>query len=347
MIVSEVLQAITSHRADGEPLSLEAGILRVADALDMAKGRSRIPFERGSVSIHSLSAAAIDEVRIGDGAVRPVMVEIVMNNSSGIYQVDGLLKAKLRGSGLEPYVEVVARIDTEAEKRLVPVYHLEIGEPGRPSERPTARLRAPLRGRLTAGRLALDQEVGVRIPAPQPPVRPSVWAAPVAATRSGAAALRRLRVRGRAHLFGSETGCTYARARPCGVHVDRRHGPDAIRLARGLAVPRSRLRGRPRPGRARSPARCAAARAAAARRSRTPRAGPGARRARRPAGCASREPRPIDEQRLGVRRLDVHDRLDHRVDLALDVVRLVDHERDRARRSRPSPGRVAPRRSRS
>jgi uncharacterized protein len=129
VVVSEALQAITSHRADGEPLSLEAGVLRVADALDLAKGRSRIPFERGSVSIHSLSAAAIDEVRITDGEIRPVMVEIVMNNSSGIYQVDGLLKAKLRGSGLEPYVEVVARIDTEAEKRLVPVYRLEIGEP--------------------------------------------------------------------------------------------------------------------------------------------------------------------------------------------------------------------------
>ncbi|GIU95166.1 MAG: phosphohydrolase [Gaiellaceae bacterium] len=128
VLVSEVLQAITSHRADGEPLSLEAGVLRVADALDMAKGRSRIPFERGSVSIHSLSAAAIDEVRIGDGDERPVRVEIVMNNSSGIYQVDGLLKAKLRGSGLEPYVEVVARIDTEAEKRLVPVYRLDLGE---------------------------------------------------------------------------------------------------------------------------------------------------------------------------------------------------------------------------
>ena len=132
VVVSEVLQAITSHRADGEPLSLEAGILRVADALDMAKGRSRIPFERGSVSIHSLSAAAIDEVRIADGQTRPVAVKIVMNNSSGIYQVDGLLKAKLRGSGLEPYVEVVARIDTEAEKRLVPVYRLEIGEPESP-----------------------------------------------------------------------------------------------------------------------------------------------------------------------------------------------------------------------
>jgi uncharacterized protein len=129
VLVCEVLQAITSHRVDGEPLTVEAGILRVGDALDMAKGRSRIPFERGSMSIHSLSAAAIDEVRIGDGETRPIMVEIVMNNSSGIYQVDGLLKPKLRGSGLEQYVEVVARIDTDAEKRLVPVYHLEIGRP--------------------------------------------------------------------------------------------------------------------------------------------------------------------------------------------------------------------------
>ena len=125
VLVSEVLQEITSHRADGNPLTLEAGIIRVADALDMAKGRSRIPFEHGKVGIHSLSAAAIEEVTITDGEAHPILIEIQMNNSSGIYQVDGLLKAKLRGSGLEPYVEVVAHIDTEAEKRLVPVYRLQ------------------------------------------------------------------------------------------------------------------------------------------------------------------------------------------------------------------------------
>ena len=125
VIISEVLQAITSHRDYGKPLTIEAGIVRVADALDMAKGRSRIPFERGSVSIHSLSAAAIEDVEIKDGEERPILIEILMNNSSGIYQVDGLLKAKLRGSGLEPYVEVVAHIDTEAEKRLVSIYRLE------------------------------------------------------------------------------------------------------------------------------------------------------------------------------------------------------------------------------
>jgi len=126
VIVSEVLQAITSHREYGKPLTLEAGTVRVADALDMEQGRSRIPFARGSISIHSLSAAAIEDVAIKDGEQRPVLIEITMNNSSGIYQVDSLLKAKLQGSGLEPYVEVVARIDTEAEKRLVPIYRLEI-----------------------------------------------------------------------------------------------------------------------------------------------------------------------------------------------------------------------------
>ncbi|HVP75701.1 MAG TPA: HD domain-containing protein [Gaiellaceae bacterium] len=126
VVASEVLQAIISHRADGQPLTVEAGIIRVADALDMAKGRSRIPFQRGSVSMHSLSAAAIEDVTIGDGEERPILIEIRMNNSSGIFQVDGLLKAKLRGSGLEPYVEVVAHIDTETEQRLVPMYRLEI-----------------------------------------------------------------------------------------------------------------------------------------------------------------------------------------------------------------------------
>jgi metal-dependent HD superfamily phosphatase/phosphodiesterase len=126
VISSEVLGAITSHRDYGRPLTLEAGIVRVADALDMAKGRSRIPFEHGRVSIHSLSAAAIEAVAIKDGENTPVLIEITMNNSSGVYQVDELLKAKLRGSGLEPYVEVIAHIDTESEKSLIPLYRLEL-----------------------------------------------------------------------------------------------------------------------------------------------------------------------------------------------------------------------------
>src|SRR6185437_11110690 len=67
VMISEILHAIIAHRADGRPLTLEAGIVRVADALDMAKGRSRIPFEAGKVNIHSVSAAAVDRVAIGTG----------------------------------------------------------------------------------------------------------------------------------------------------------------------------------------------------------------------------------------------------------------------------------------
>jgi uncharacterized protein len=123
IVQAEVLQTIISHRSDGVPLSVEAGVVRVADALDMAKGRSRIPFESGRVSIHSLSAAAIEEVRIkgSDGRVK---IEIEMNNSAGLYQVDNLLRSKLRGSGLEDRIEVEASISGESEKRLLPPFRL-------------------------------------------------------------------------------------------------------------------------------------------------------------------------------------------------------------------------------
>jgi uncharacterized protein len=124
VVAAEAMHAIIAHRRRGDPLTLEAGIVRVADALDMAKGRSRVPFEAGRMNIHSLSAAAIDAVRIEAGEDRAVRIEIDMNNSSGIFQIDELLATKLRGSGLEDHVEVVAQIEAEHEKRLVPLFRL-------------------------------------------------------------------------------------------------------------------------------------------------------------------------------------------------------------------------------
>jgi hypothetical protein len=124
IVGAEAMHAIIAHRRRGDPLTIEAGIVRVADALDMAKGRSRVPFEAGRMNIHSLSAAAIDEVRIDAGEDKAVRIEIDMNNSSGIFQIDELLATKLRGSGLEDHVEVVAQIEAEHEKRLVPLFRL-------------------------------------------------------------------------------------------------------------------------------------------------------------------------------------------------------------------------------
>jgi len=124
IIRSETLHAIISHRSDGKPMTVEAGVVRVADALDMTKGRSRIPFEAGTVNIHSLSAAAIEQVEIKSGVEKPIHINVRMNNSAGIFQLDELLKEKLHGSGLEKYVEVEATIEGETEKRLVKVFRM-------------------------------------------------------------------------------------------------------------------------------------------------------------------------------------------------------------------------------
>jgi metal-dependent HD superfamily phosphatase/phosphodiesterase len=124
VIASEILHAIIGHRRRGEPYTLEAGVVRVADALDMAQGRTRTPIEFGHEGIHSISAAAIDEVRIEAGEERPVRIEIELNNSAGIFQVDDLLATKIRGTPLEGKLEVVARIEGETEKRLLSGFRL-------------------------------------------------------------------------------------------------------------------------------------------------------------------------------------------------------------------------------
>jgi hypothetical protein len=124
VVSAEILHAIIGHRRRGEPYTLEGGVVRVADALDMAQGRSRLPLEGGQFGIHALSAAAIDEVRIEAGEERPISIEIEMNNSAGVFQVDDLLATKLRGTPLEGHVEVIAQVQGETEKRLLPSFRI-------------------------------------------------------------------------------------------------------------------------------------------------------------------------------------------------------------------------------
>lgn len=125
VVRAEVLHAIIAHRSGGKPLTLEAGIVRVADALDMAQGRSRIPFQAGSTSIHSISAMAIEAVHIESGVEKPIRLRVDMSNSAGIFQLDQLFREKLAGSGLEPYVELEAKLEgEEGERRLFREYRL-------------------------------------------------------------------------------------------------------------------------------------------------------------------------------------------------------------------------------
>jgi len=124
ILTSEILHAIISHRAGGRPLTLEAGVVRVADALDMAEGRTRIPFEAGQVNIHSVSARAIERINIEEGTDKPIRILVKMNNAAGIFQVDELLKDKLQASGLERYIEVEALVEGETDKKLLKTLRL-------------------------------------------------------------------------------------------------------------------------------------------------------------------------------------------------------------------------------
>ncbi|MEE8355439.1 MAG: HD domain-containing protein [Candidatus Bathyarchaeia archaeon] len=117
IVASETLHAIISHHAPNRPLTVEAGIVKVADALDMEKGRARIPYEKGRIDIHS--ASAIENVTIEEGEDKPVTISIEMTNPAGIFQVDNLLGAKIEGSGIEQYVHVEARIKDGDEIRVV------------------------------------------------------------------------------------------------------------------------------------------------------------------------------------------------------------------------------------
>ena len=123
IIRSEILHAIISHRSGGTPLTQEAGVVRIADALDMAKGRSRIPVEAGSLSIHAVSAAAVDSVSLEKGDKKPIRVTIELSNSAGLFQLDQLLRVKLNGSGLESYLEIQATVGEE-ERRLLTDFEL-------------------------------------------------------------------------------------------------------------------------------------------------------------------------------------------------------------------------------
>jgi uncharacterized protein len=124
IITSETLHAVIAHRSDEQTYTIEASAVKVGDALDMTQGRSRIPFEQGAINIHSLSAAAVERVIIRPAEDKPIRIEVVLNNSAGLFQLDELLRPKIASSSISGYVEVQARIDGDLEKRLLPVYKL-------------------------------------------------------------------------------------------------------------------------------------------------------------------------------------------------------------------------------
>jgi metal-dependent HD superfamily phosphatase/phosphodiesterase len=119
IICSEVLHAIVTHEQPNKPLTVEAGIVGIADALDMEAGRARIPFESGKIDIHAVSALSIEKVEVIEGLKKLITIKITMSNSAGVFQIDELLKPRIEKSGLQEYFHVIAEITGEKERKIL------------------------------------------------------------------------------------------------------------------------------------------------------------------------------------------------------------------------------------
>ena len=119
IVTSEVLHCIVSHEQPNNPLTVEAGIVSIADSLDMESGRARIPFEAGKIDIHSVSALSIQNVEIIEGGDKPITVKVTMSDSSGIFQIDQLLKPRIENSGLHKFIHVVAEVIGDKEAYIL------------------------------------------------------------------------------------------------------------------------------------------------------------------------------------------------------------------------------------
>ena len=124
IMCSEVLHAIVAHERPNKPLTVEAGIVSIADALDMEAGRARIPFESGKIDIHAVSALSIEKVEITEGEKKPITIKITMSNSAGVFQIDELLKPRIENSGLQDYIHVVAEITGEKERKIIEKFEI-------------------------------------------------------------------------------------------------------------------------------------------------------------------------------------------------------------------------------
>lgn len=121
---SEILHAVVCHERPNNPLTLEAGIVGIADALDMEAGRARIPFKSGKIDIHAVSALSIEKVEISEDGKKPITIRIKMSNSAGIFQIDELLKPRIENSGLQQYFHVLAEITGERETRIIDKFEI-------------------------------------------------------------------------------------------------------------------------------------------------------------------------------------------------------------------------------
>ena len=123
IIQSLVVECILGHMATQKIHSKEAGVILIADGLDMEKGRARIPMLISTESkvgdIHKYSASAIQKVRIEKGEKKPIRITADMSDSVGFYQIEEVFFPKINSSPIKPFIELFAGVTGKDMKQYL------------------------------------------------------------------------------------------------------------------------------------------------------------------------------------------------------------------------------------
>jgi metal-dependent HD superfamily phosphatase/phosphodiesterase len=109
IVLAEALHAISAQPAGALCLTREAAVLRLADALDLAKGRVRMPSDpaRGP-----MGTVPVEEVTILNAKGPPVQVVIRLSQAEARGAMEALLHHRLRGTGLDGQIAILAQVDS-------------------------------------------------------------------------------------------------------------------------------------------------------------------------------------------------------------------------------------------
>jgi metal-dependent HD superfamily phosphatase/phosphodiesterase len=121
VLTAEALHAVAAQEAGVDCLTLEAGVLRLADALDLTKGRARLPDEASHRPGAANSVPVVDEVTIQRAKAPPVRVVLRLSRADGLPAVEALLQSKLARLPFASLVEIVARVEYDQAAALRPI----------------------------------------------------------------------------------------------------------------------------------------------------------------------------------------------------------------------------------
>jgi metal-dependent HD superfamily phosphatase/phosphodiesterase len=127
VLLAEALHAVVAQEANVECLTLEARVLKLADALDLSKGRARQTSEVSQRPGAVNTLPVVDEVTIQRAKAPPVRVVLRLARADGLPALEAMLQAKLERVPLGGLVEMLARFEDERAGTFQPIRVWQVG----------------------------------------------------------------------------------------------------------------------------------------------------------------------------------------------------------------------------